>query len=40
MAAYRKSAANLGLIVPDDPDALRDVLNADTAHLHRLWRSR
>ncbi|MGX4695189.1 hypothetical protein [Streptomyces sp. JNUCC 63] len=40
VAAYRQSAANLGLIVPGDPDALRDVLDADTAHLHRLWRGR
>ncbi|MEU6654786.1 hypothetical protein ABZ904_36580 [Streptomyces sp. NPDC046900] len=40
VAAYRRSAANLGLIVPDDPDALRDVLDADTARLHRLWRGR
>ncbi|MFJ3310364.1 hypothetical protein ACIPSA_46740 [Streptomyces sp. NPDC086549] len=40
VAAYRQSAASLGLIVPDDPDVLRDVLHADTAHLHRLWRGR
>ncbi|MFD7461089.1 MULTISPECIES: hypothetical protein [unclassified Streptomyces] len=40
VAAYRQSAANLGLVVPTHPDALRDVLDADTAHLHRLWRGR
>jgi hypothetical protein len=39
-AAYRQSAAHLGQDVPDDPDILRDVLEADTAHLYRLWRSR
>ncbi|MEU0187066.1 hypothetical protein ABZ312_38830 [Streptomyces sp. NPDC006207] len=40
VAAYRQSAANLGLIVPDDDAALRDVLEADAASLHRLWDSR
>ncbi|MFB7293643.1 hypothetical protein [Actinacidiphila glaucinigra] len=40
VAAYRQSAAHLGLLVPEDPDVLRDVLEADAASLHRLWHGR
>ncbi|MFE7245231.1 hypothetical protein [Streptomyces sp. NPDC057580] len=38
--AFRQSAANLGLILPNDPGDLRDVLEADTQQVHRLWRGR
>ncbi|MDX3077899.1 hypothetical protein [Streptomyces sp. MI02-7b] len=40
VTAYRQSATNLGLDVPEDPDVLRDVLEADAASLHRLWHGR
>ncbi|MFE2541726.1 hypothetical protein [Actinacidiphila glaucinigra] len=37
--AYRASATSLGLTLPEDPDDLHDVLQADAAHLYRLWPS-
>lgn len=38
--AFRCAAADVGLDLPDHPDALRDVLDADTQRLHDLWRHR
>ncbi|MFD8194688.1 hypothetical protein [Streptomyces wuyuanensis] len=40
LPAFRQAATRLGLELPDDPQDLRDVLDADLERLHTLWRLR
>ncbi|MFD0039283.1 hypothetical protein ACFVIZ_16780 [Streptomyces anulatus] len=37
---YRQVVLNLGLAAPEEDDALFDVIEADTEHVHRFWKHR
>lgn len=38
--SYQQVVLNLGMAVPDDDEALADVIEADTDHVHRFWKHR
>ncbi|MEV5620368.1 hypothetical protein [Streptomyces bacillaris] len=38
--SYRQVALGLGLTLPDDDEALADIIEADTEHAHRYWKDR
>ncbi|WP_406349250.1 hypothetical protein OHA44_36905 [Streptomyces sp. NBC_00144] len=40
LSAFREAASRLDLDLPDDPDDLRDVLEADAQVIHDVWSHR